>query len=109
MSAAMPSGYTAGQVTIPAGTASNLGALISAQVDANAAEAVFQLKLSADAGNAGPIFIGMDNTVSAAKYGASIAAGANRDYGGGGQRDVPVGRIYVFSTADSVLHVEQVS
>lgn len=106
MAAELPSGYTAGQLTITGGTAFELGPLIQAQIDANAAMAAFQVQITADAANAGPVFFGADNTVSATKWGSSLAAGASRQYGGGTGNNILVGRFYVFSAASAVLHIE---
>jgi hypothetical protein len=106
MPADIPSPYTAGQVTIPAGIPSNLGQLIQAQIDPNSALAAFQIYLQNDAANTTPILIGMDKTLSAAKYGFSLAVGADRPYGGQTGNNILIGRFYVFSTASAILHIE---
>jgi hypothetical protein len=106
MAADTPSGYTSGQLTIPAGSAKQLGPLIQAQIDANAAMAAFMVTQTADAGNGGAIFFGQDATVSATKYGATLAAGASRTLGGGTGNNILHGRMYVFSTGSTVLHIE---
>lgn len=106
MPADTPSGYSAGQVTIPANTALELGPLIQAQVDSNSAMAAFQVSIQADSANTAPILFGMDKSTSAAKYGFSLAAGLDRLLGGGVGNNILVGRFYVFATAVSILHLE---
>lgn len=107
MSAVTPSGYTSGQITIPATTALELGPLIQTQIDANAAMGGYMVSLQADTANTAAVLFGQDGTVSAAKYGFSLAAGLSRLLGGGSRETViPVGRMYVYATASSVLHIE---
>jgi hypothetical protein len=106
MGAELCSGYSAGQITLPAGQAKELGPLIQSQIDANAAMAAFQVTMTADAANAAPIFFGSDNTVSAAKWGFQLAAGANRQMGGGTGNNILVGRMYAYSASDATLHIE---
>lgn len=107
MAAEIPSGYTSGQLTVTAGgVGKELGPLIQAQIDANSAMAAFQVRITADSGNAAPVYFGADSTVSAAKWGATLAAGASRDYGGGTGNNILVGRFYVFSASSAVLHIE---
>ena len=106
MAAELCSGYTAGQLTLPANSAQELGPLIQAQIDANSAMAAFQVQITADSANAAPVYFGADKTVSASKWGSSLAAGASRSYGGGTGNNILVGRFYAFSASSAVLHVE---
>lgn len=106
MAAETPTGFSSGQVTITAATPTALGPLIQAQIDKNAAMAAFLVVMQADSGNAAPVLFGMDTTVGTSKYGFSLAAGLDRQFGGGTGNNVLVGRWFVYSTSSAVLHIE---
>jgi hypothetical protein len=107
MAAETPSGYTSGQLTW-SGAVSELGPLIAAQIDKNAAWACSYASITADSTNAGPVFFGQDATTSASKWGFSLAASGIRVLSGGlgPANPVPIGRMYVFSAASATLHIE---
>jgi hypothetical protein len=109
MAADTPSGYTAGTVSLGAGTVYNLATLVQTQVDKNAALAAFQVVIQADATNSAPILFGstaQTGTGSPAQYGYSLASGADRFFGGGTGNNVLWGRWYVTSSAAALLHIE---
>lgn len=96
-------------MSIAAGTALQLGPLIQQQVDANAAMAAQLISIQADGANTTPILIGMDKNVgsgSPVKYGFGLASGQDRSYSGAAANPISIGRFYVFSNANAVLHVE---
>src|SRR5580765_3932127 len=97
MAAETPSGYTSGQLTWN-GAVSELGPLIQAQIDKNAAMAATFATITADSGNAGPVFFGQDATTNATKWGFTLAAAGTRVLGGSmPSNPITIGRMYVFS------------
>lgn len=112
MAADLPSGVTAGTLSLAATTAYELGPLVQTQLDKNAAQSAILVSLQADGTNTAPILIGMNATVgtgSPVQYGLSLAAGADKQVGGGIQQSVLYGRWYVYSTATALLHIMVVS
>jgi hypothetical protein len=109
MAADTPSAYTAGTLSLGAGTVYNLATLVQTQIDKNAALAAFQVMIQADAGNSAPILFGstaQTGSGSPTQYGYSLAAGSDRFFGGGTGNNVLYGRWYVTCSAAALLHIE---
>lgn len=102
MAADTPSVFTSGQVTIPAASAVQLGPLVQANVDKNAPLSSYYFSITSD----GVLFMGMDLTVSAVKWGATLAANGSKVYTGTIANPIPWGRFFVFSTAGTTAHIE---
>lgn len=62
-----------------------------------------KLNIYADDGNAAPVLIG-SSRVSATNYGTPLVPGANTNYQS--QQTAPIGRIFLWCTANTTLHVE---
>jgi hypothetical protein len=107
MPADLPSGYSAGTLTVAANQVLNLGTLIQQQVDTQASESATILNIQADSANAQPVLIGVGGIkLTTTNYGRSVAAGQTANYSSGAASAVPVGRLYVLSTATATLHIE---
>ena len=63
------------------------------------------LSIQADAANTAPVLIGSDR-ITATNYGLAIAPGTIGTYSTSQQTPVPAGRIWLWATAASAIHVE---
>lgn len=64
-----------------------------------------KLTIQADSANASPVLLG-SSRISATNYGASLVAGASSTYQNGVGVPAPFGKIFLWFTAASTIHVE---
>lgn len=113
----MPSGYTAGTITLANTNPNNLLTLIQAQLDKNCIGAGQEITIQAD--SSGPLYIGETNLVgdlSTSNYGyvldkaqSGFVAGASRTYRSGFPgHGSPVGDLMVLMNPAGTFHVEVV-
>ena len=107
----IPAPYVAGDVKVPANKVSGILELIWESLKINCPGTSVEFRISADAGNLAPVFIGQSNNgmpLSCSNYGAMLTPlGEERryraSYPGTG---TPQGFIQVFSEAAAKIHVE---
>lgn len=105
-------GVTSGTITLPANTPSNLYSLISAQLSNACPASATEVQIYADAAQdpAHTLKIGTLNLtgdVSDANFGVELVATASRLYRSSDPGNkIPIGRIRLFASVQSSVHVE---
>lgn len=111
-SPAVPAGYVAGMLNLPANTVSNLLALIQAQLAPNCPGTAVEFQVSSDAGNTGAVFVGaasqLRGPLSATNWAYQLEpGGAARGYRSAYPgTNTPLGELQLLSATAAVLHVE---
>lgn len=104
--------YVGGTITLPANTPSNLYLLAVAQLSAECPAAATEIAIYSDAATSSShtLKIGSTNLVGAVSdtnFGYEVAAGLSRIYrGADAAYKMPVGRLTLFASAQTSVHVE---